>query len=172
MITDSTRQVTLISLFRRTAQLMVAELVQRLTAAGYPDLPAATHPVFENLDRDGTRLTELAARADMTHQSMGELVDTLEQRGYLERRPDPADGRARLVCLTSRGRQMVRTALREIEDIETTWTQTWQAAGLRTDLSTALVHALSQTNTPPLPPEHRRRPRDRTTVARARTGQQ
>jgi DNA-binding MarR family transcriptional regulator len=172
MITDSTRQVTLISLFRRTAQLMVAELVQRLTAAGYPDLPAATHPVFENLDRDGTRLTELAARADMTHQSMGELVDTLEQRGYLERRPDPADGRARLVCLTSKGRQMVRTALREIADIETTWTQAWQAAGLRNDLSTALVHALSQTNTPPLPPAHRRRPRDGTTVATARTGHQ
>jgi DNA-binding MarR family transcriptional regulator len=172
MTTDSTRQVTLISLFRRTAQLMVAELVERLTAAGYPDLPAATHPVFENLDRDGTRLTELAARADMTHQSMGELIDTLEQRGYLERRPDPADGRARLVYLTSKGRQMVRTALREIADIETTWTQAWQAAGLHDDLSTALVHALSQTNTPALPPALRRRPRDTTTVATARTGQQ
>ena len=62
MITDRTRQITLIGLFGRTAQLMVAELVDRLAAAGYPDLPAATHPVFENLDRDGTRLTDLAER--------------------------------------------------------------------------------------------------------------
>jgi DNA-binding MarR family transcriptional regulator len=151
-LTDPTRQVTLISLVRRTAQLMVAELVERLTAAGYPDLPAATHPVFENLDRDGTRLTELAARADMTHQSMGELIDTLERRGYLERRPDPADGRARLVCLTNKGRQMARIALREITSIEADWTHAWQAAGPRTDLRTSLENALAQPTTPPAPP--------------------
>ena len=169
--TDGTRQVTLISLFRRTAQLMVAELVERLAAAGYPDLPAATHPVFENLDRDGTRLTELAARADMSHQSMGELIDTLEQRGYLRRRRDPADGRARLVCLTSKGRQMVRVALREIAAIEADWTQAWQAAGLRADVRTSLEHALARPKTPPLPPVPRRRPAT-TTVPKARTGQQ
>jgi DNA-binding MarR family transcriptional regulator len=156
-VTDGTRQVTLISLFRRTAQLMVAELVERLTAAGYPDLPAATHPVFENIDREGTRLTELAARADMTHQSMGELIDTLEQRGYVERRPDPADGRARLVCLTDKGRQMTRVALREIAAIEANWTQAWKAAGLRTDLRTALEHSLTDTNSPPRPPTPGRR---------------
>jgi DNA-binding MarR family transcriptional regulator len=85
MTTDGTPTTTLISLLRHTAQLMVAELVERLAAAGYGDVPAAAHPVFENIDRDGTRLTELAARADMTHQSMGELIDTLEQRGYVER---------------------------------------------------------------------------------------
>jgi DNA-binding MarR family transcriptional regulator len=152
MITDHTRQVTLISLFRRTAQLMVAELVDRLAAAGYPDLPAATHPVFENLDRDGTRLTDLAARADMTHQSMGELIDTLEHRGYVERRPDPDDRRARLVCLTAKGRQMMRIALREIAAIEAGWTQAWQAAGLRTDLGTALGQALGETQASPARP--------------------
>jgi hypothetical protein len=42
------------------AQLMVAELVERLNAAGYPDISAAAHPVFENIDPNGTRLTELA----------------------------------------------------------------------------------------------------------------
>src|SRR5688572_9981273 len=106
MSTNDTRIVTLISLFRRTSQLMVAELADRLAAAGYTDIPTAAHPVFENLDRDGTRLTELAARADMTHQSMGELVATLEKRGYIERQPDPTDRRARLVCLTAKGRQL------------------------------------------------------------------
>src|SRR5919199_4109650 len=102
MTTDGARTATLISLLRHTAQLMVAGLIERLTAAGYRDLSAAMHPVFENIDREGTRLTDLAARADMTHQSMGELIDTLEQRGYVERRPDPADGRARLVCFTNK----------------------------------------------------------------------
>jgi DNA-binding MarR family transcriptional regulator len=168
-ITDGNRQITLISLFRRTAQLMVAELVERLAAAGYPDLPAATHPVFENLDRDGTRLTELAARADMTHQSMGELIDTLEKRGYLERRPDPVDGRARLVCLTSKGRQMARVALREIAAIEANWTQAWHAAGLRSDLRSALEHALPRPKTPPAPPTPGHRSATKATLATART---
>jgi DNA-binding MarR family transcriptional regulator len=100
---------------------MVEELVQRLAAAGYEDLPAAYHPVFENIDPGGTRLTVLAARAGMTHQSMGELVRTLELRGYVERAPDPNDGRARLVQLSAKGRQMVKTALVEIAGIERDW---------------------------------------------------
>jgi DNA-binding MarR family transcriptional regulator len=129
---------------------MVAELTERLAAAGYTDLSPAIHPVFENIDRDGTRLTELAARADMTHQSMGELVDALERRGYLTRRPDPADGRARLVCLTAKGTRMVRFALREIAAIEEAWTQGLKAAGIHGDLRMALEHSLARMNTTPL----------------------
>jgi DNA-binding MarR family transcriptional regulator len=52
---------------------------------------------------------------------MGELVGTLEARGYLEREPDPFDRRARLVCMTDKGRQMVRVALQEIAAIEAEW---------------------------------------------------
>jgi DNA-binding MarR family transcriptional regulator len=143
---DNAREITMIALFRRTAQLMVAELVERLNAAGYGDISAAAHPVFESIDPDGTRLTELATRAGMTHQSMGELVSILEQRGYVERRPDPSDGRARLVCLTAKGRQTARDALREIADIEAQWLARWEAAGLHGDLRPPLEAAISRTN--------------------------
>ena len=146
MSSTDTQIVTLISLFRRTSQLMVTELVERLAAAGYPDISTAAHPVFENIDPDGTRLTELAARSDMTHQSMGELVATLEQRGYLERRPDPTDGRARLVCLTPKGRELVRISLREIAAIEADWTRSWKRAGLASDLRDPLERAVDHRN--------------------------
>ncbi len=53
---------------------------------------------------DGLRLGELAERAGMTAQSMGELVDDLEGLGYVERRPDPTDRRAKRVHLTGKGR--------------------------------------------------------------------
>ena len=37
-------------LFRQTARLMVDELVQRLHDAGYSDITAAHHPLFEAID--------------------------------------------------------------------------------------------------------------------------
>ena len=170
MIADGPPQSTLISVLRRTAQLMVAELVDRLTAAGYPDVPAAAHPLFENLDPAGTRLTELAARADMTHQAMGELVDTLERRGYVERRPDRADKRVRLVSLTTKGSQMTRIALREIAAIEATWSRSWEGADVRSHLRASLAEHLGQTNSSQSPSTPQRRTKARTppTAARSR----
>ena len=59
--------------------------------------------MFGNIDPEGSRLTELAERARMTKQSVGEVATDLEQRGYVERVPDPADGRAKIIRLTERG---------------------------------------------------------------------
>jgi DNA-binding MarR family transcriptional regulator len=135
-------RVPLVTLLKEVTEAMVAELVERLNAAGYADITVAHHPVFYHLDADGTRLTELAARAGMTHQSMGELVAALVRLGYLTRRPDPHDGRARLVCMTRRGRNAVRRARREIVDIEAGWLDRFHAAGLEDDLRHVLATAL------------------------------
>ena len=132
------RYITLISLLRRTNLVMVGEITDRLEASGFPGSPPSFHPVFENLDPEGTRLTVLAARAGLTHQSVGEVVAELERRGYVERVPDPTDRRARLVSLTERGRALVRAAIGHIADIEQEWTARWRAAGLRGDLHDAL----------------------------------
>ena len=112
------RIITALTLARQSVGLMVDELVARLHAAGYHDITAAHQAVFENIDRDGSRLTTLATRSGMTHQSMSELVHALERAGYLERRPDPADGRARIIRLTSTGQALVRQALHDIREIE------------------------------------------------------
>lgn len=144
MSDQQARVVTLIALFRQTARLMVEELSERLQAAGYPDTFAAHHPVFENIDPEGTRLTLLADRAGMTHQSMGELVATLERRGYLERGADPSDGRARLVRLTPKGRRAVRQAIEEIAEIEAEWLERFSRAGFDIDLRALLEAGLRE----------------------------
>lgn len=136
------RHVTLISLLRRTHHLMVNEVTGRLEASGFADSPPSFHPIFENLDPDGTRLTVIAARAGLTHQAVGEVVAELERRGYVERRPDPDDGRARLVCLTDGGRALVRAAIGHITAIEEEWTARWRAGGLRGDVRVGLTAAL------------------------------
>jgi DNA-binding MarR family transcriptional regulator len=129
-----TRPITLIAVVRSVARLMIDELIARLHAAGYTDMTAAQHLVFENLDPDGTRLTTLAQRAGMTRQAMTELVNVLRRNGYLELRPDPSDGRARLVHLTSRGKAAVRVAISEIAAIEARWQETATRAGLTVNL--------------------------------------
>jgi DNA-binding MarR family transcriptional regulator len=134
--------MNLIALVRRMTQVMAAELVERLEAAGYSDFTGAHPPLFENLDRNGTRLTVLAARAGMTHQSMGELVQALERRGYVERRLDPSDHRARLVRLTPRGKRMVARAIREIRDIERAWLNQLEASGGGGDFKAAMEATL------------------------------
>lgn len=132
----------IISILRRTARAMVHDLVESFAAAGYPEIQPAYHPVFECIDEDGTRLTDLAARADMTHQSMSEIVAALERLGYVERRPDPADRRARLVRLTPEGRTLRRVGTAMIRQIERRWQARWQAAGVDADVRIAFLSVL------------------------------
>lgn len=105
-------------LFREPYLAISAELLRRLTAAGYDDLRPAHLVVFQHIDPDGSRVTAMAARAQMTKPSMSYLVDELERRGYVERVDDPVDGRARLVRLTERGWMQVRDALMIIATME------------------------------------------------------
>jgi DNA-binding MarR family transcriptional regulator len=141
---ERTRFITLIALFRMATQLMVDELIARLHAAGYTEITAAQHLVFENIDPDGTRLTTLAQRAGITRQSVTELVSVLERNGYLELRPDPSDRRARLVCLTRQGKAQVRRAIAEIAAIEAEWQESFARAGLDTDARELLRDAINE----------------------------
>jgi DNA-binding MarR family transcriptional regulator len=108
-------------LLREPFQEIVRRVSAGLTAAGFDDLRPAHTAVFQHIEADGSRLTDLAERAQITKQSMGYLVDDLEQLGYLERRPDSTDRRATLIRLTERGWNQVRTALAIIAAIEAEW---------------------------------------------------
>lgn len=84
----------------RTAYNAVSARIFAGVKAGrdFDDLRPAHGNAMEQLElEDGLRLTEMAARAGITVQSMGELVDDLETKGYLERRADPTDRRAKRI---------------------------------------------------------------------------
>ena len=102
---------------------LVEALDRRLREGGFGDVRPAHGTVFQVIDADGTRVTELAARAGMTKQAMTELVVHLEAGGYLARAPDPDDGRARLVRLTRRGWECIRVARSCIAEIEADWAE-------------------------------------------------
>jgi DNA-binding MarR family transcriptional regulator len=97
-------------LLREPFVVLSDRLIERLAASGHPQVRYAHGAVFQYLDDAGTRVSVLAGRARMTKQSMAELVAHLERHGYVERVPDPADGRAKLVRATARGREVFAIA--------------------------------------------------------------
>jgi DNA-binding MarR family transcriptional regulator len=110
-------------LLRVLLQDVVGRVSAGLSDTGFEDIRPAHTAVFQHIEADGSRLTDLAERAQITKQSMGYLVDYLEQRGYLERRPDPTDRRVALICLTDRGWEQIHAALSIITAIERDWTR-------------------------------------------------
>lgn len=87
-----------------------------MSDAGYAQTRIAHVNLTRNLDVEGTRLTELARRASMSKQAMGELVEQCEAMGLVAKGPDPSDGRARLVTFTPLGLEWL-DAFRDAVDL-------------------------------------------------------
>jgi DNA-binding MarR family transcriptional regulator len=102
---------------------MVEDLTDQMKQLGFEGLRPAHSAVFENigLNTRGTRLVDLASRAQMTPQSMSELIINLETLGYVERIPDPDDGRARRIRLTGRGHEAGKAAMQVMRTIDSRW---------------------------------------------------
>jgi DNA-binding MarR family transcriptional regulator len=83
--------------------LLVRRLRQR-KADGELTMPEST--CLSRLDREGPATSSaLAKQAQISPQSMGATLAALEERGLVERRPDPADGRKVVMSLTAAGRR-------------------------------------------------------------------
>lgn len=74
--------------------------------------------MLRHLDVDGTRASELAERSGLTRQALTQIIDDLEALGYVARRADPEDRRAKLVVYTERGLQGYRAGRRTIAQME------------------------------------------------------
>ena len=92
-----------------------------VVAAGITDITPAQARVAARIAPDGSRVSELALQARVTKQSAAFLVEQLEAAGYVERVPDPTDGRARLVRLTKRARRLARAANAEVQRVLAEW---------------------------------------------------
>ena len=99
------------------------ERVQRaMREAGY-DVTVAQSRLAQRIADEGSRLTDLADRAQVTKQTASLLVAALEREGLVERVPDPSDGRARLIRLSARGREAAGQAMQVVMAVEQEWTE-------------------------------------------------
>jgi DNA-binding MarR family transcriptional regulator len=109
-------------LLREPFRIASARLHHRFAERGHPEVRAPHGNVLQFLDDGGTRVSVLAERAQVTKQSMAELVTHLERHGYVERVPDPADRRAKLVRPTARGEEVYEIAREFVIEMEAEWT--------------------------------------------------
>ena len=102
---------------------METRVMQAVRTAGFEDITIAQARLFARIGPEGTRITDLAEQAQVTKQTAGFLVDQLERGGYVRRIPDPADARARLVCIAPRGQAAVGVAREAEAEVEAEWSQ-------------------------------------------------
>jgi DNA-binding MarR family transcriptional regulator len=112
------------ALLSQVKNLAVQAMFGRMAAQGFDDIREGHGCVFGFIDLEkGSRLTDLAERAGLTKQAVGETVAELERKGYLERVPDPEDGRAKIIKLTQRGVDAALTGRRLFAEIENEWAE-------------------------------------------------
>jgi DNA-binding MarR family transcriptional regulator len=111
----------------------VARRIAEAFAVRFPDLRLAHLGVFQHVDHPpgGSRLTVLADRSGITKQALIEIVDYLEEHGYVERIPDPADRRAKLIRMTALGWSVHEAAFSVVEELQREWAETLGPAKMR-----------------------------------------
>ena len=90
-------------------------------ARGFDDVRPAHGFAFARLAAGGANISQLAEHLDVTRQAAAQLVDELAAKGYVERHPDPADARARLITLTEKGWACTRAANAAMVDTIRPW---------------------------------------------------
>jgi DNA-binding MarR family transcriptional regulator len=109
------------SLLRDPALTINEIVMERLAEQGYEGFTTAHGTIGQHIADAGSRVTELAALAQVSKPTVVYLVNEMERLGYVERRPDPSDGRAKLVCLTERGLSAQRAGGQIVREIEADW---------------------------------------------------
>jgi DNA-binding MarR family transcriptional regulator len=108
----------LIALVDRANRAMQSDMVREAHRQGHPEIKYAHNAVFATLSDTGARATDMAARAGITRQSMGEIIREMVSLGILEMQPDPDDGRAKLVTFTPAGLKEAQRGYQHIIDLE------------------------------------------------------
>lgn len=107
-----------IALTEKAARVLRDDMISSGHEAGYTEMAPAHSAVFATLPTEGARAADMAARAGITRQSMGEVVRDLVRLGILETVPDPDDGRAKIVRYTRYGLTMAQAGFDHIVAVE------------------------------------------------------
>ncbi len=111
----------LVALLATAWSILIDDLHTELVRAGYADIRPAHGFAFQFLAPNGATGNDLAEHLGVTKQAASQMIDFLEEHGYVTRRPHPSDKRGKLVVLTQKGWDCIRA----VEAIFTTLQQRW-----------------------------------------------
>ena len=108
----------MIGVVARAHRELRADMLREAHRRGHTHITPAHNDVFATLPLEGARAADMAARAGITRQSMGEIIRDLVSLDLLEMRPDPTDGRAKIVTFSPRGRDFTSEGMQHIIELE------------------------------------------------------
>ncbi|MEV5842325.1 MarR family transcriptional regulator [Streptomyces sp. NPDC051985] len=135
-------------MLRAVYNRLTSEIQAAVNTAGLDDFRPVHGNVIPFVPEEGITVSTLAARLDLSKQAIGQVVEELERLGYVERRPDPGDRRARLLFLTDRGRAVRPVAEAASKAVERRWAELIGPDSLES-LRTTLRDLLDALETPP-----------------------
>ncbi len=107
-----------ISVVDKASHALAVDMIREARGRGYPFMRLAHNAVFGTLFGEGGRISDMANRAGITKQSMGEVVRELVDFGVLEVTVDPEDRRAKVVSYTEFGLEVTNGGRRYLEELE------------------------------------------------------
>jgi DNA-binding MarR family transcriptional regulator len=112
-------------------RVLIDELHTELARQGHPDMRPMHGFVFQAVGLGGTTAAQLARRLGVSKQAAGKTIDHLERLGYLERGPDPADARRKVVRLTGHAIDALDKSARMFDELRARWAAVIGAERLR-----------------------------------------
>ena len=111
----------LIAIVARAVRVLATDMIRESHARGHTQIRPAHDPVFATLPSEGARASDMAARAGITKQSMGEAIRDMVYLGLVEMTEDPTDRRAKLVTFTDAGMEVAQDGKRYMHALEQQW---------------------------------------------------
>lgn len=111
----------LIAVVDRLTRLLANDMLDEAHRRGHTLIRAGHNPVFATLPSDGARASDMAVRAGITKQSMGEAIRDMVDLGLVEMTADPTDRRAKLVTFTEAGMAVALDGKRHMYELEQVW---------------------------------------------------
>lgn len=113
----------LVALLAMAWSILVDDLHTELAKIGYDDIRPAHGFAFQLLAPNGATGNELAEHLGVTKQAASQMIDFLEEHGYVARKPHPTDRRGKLVLLTRKGWDCIQAVEATLAKVENRWTE-------------------------------------------------
>ncbi|MFD3400730.1 MarR family winged helix-turn-helix transcriptional regulator [Kribbella sp. NPDC058693] len=136
----------LIALVERANRALQSDMVRRAHLDGHTEVKMAHNSVFGFLHTDGARAADMAMRAGITRQSMGEVIRDMVALDLLEMRSDPDDGRAKVVTYSEHGLAVAGDGYQYLIDLEKRFAEEFgeQEYAVARDVLARIVDVLDQ----------------------------